>query len=202
MQLWLRPYKQAFLLNVLCNETQLLTKDGLEIHVEFEKGDRLKWINELTQKAFERAVSKSLKISNVLITCSNSELFERNWASHLFGDQLDQDNSIAHLFLNNTANNLGLPLQWLIDEWQTLNTVRAYHQGLLKKYDRLSKQVENQLLYRGGNKLYSRDPILATCTEILVEHGNSDFIHLNSDEEIQPVWMTAVANSQREPFLY
>jgi len=166
-----------------------LAEKGFEIHVEFDKGDRLKWVDQLVSEAFIQAEQQGSSISSVVITCGNTELFERNWASYLYGDQQGFEDTIAQLFLSSFANNLGMPLQWLLDEWDLLGSPRPYHRGLLKKYQRLIKQAEKQLLFRGLGKIHYRDPVLATCTDIELEYAGSDFVHLNSDELIQPMWL-------------
>ena len=195
MQLWLRPYSQVSQRNRLCNEIALLAESGIELQVLFEKGDRLKWIDQLISEGYDTALKQNMSVANPVLNCLNEELFTRNWCSYVYGDLAGEEDSIANLFLTSLSNSLGMPLQWLIDEWETFPPPRPYHRGLFRKYQKAVAAIELQRRINNSRHFYYRDPVLANCVSLEFEYENSDFIHLNSDEVIQPAWLIMEPNS-------
>lgn len=176
----------------------MLAKSGLELQVLFEKGDRLKWLDQLIATGFQEAKKEGWLVGKPVLNCLNEELFDRNWCTHFYGDLAGQEDSIANLFLTSISNNLGMPLQWLIDEWETLKPPRPYHRGILRKYQRAVSATELQARVNNTEHLYYRDPVLANCVSVEFEYVNSNFIHLNSDELIQPAWLALDVDSNFE----
>lgn len=189
MQIWVRPYSQVSLHNVLCNEFTLMDQLGFELQILFEKGDRLNWIERLIINAFQVAEKQGYSIQSPVLTCLNTELFNQNWCQAVYGDRAAEEDAIAGLFLKTFSNSLGMPLQWLVDEWEILPAPRSYTRGLLKKYQRTLRAMQQQSNAYLIAQPHYRDPLMATCTDLVCTYNNSNFIHINSDDVIQPVWI-------------
>lgn len=183
MQLWLRQFDTLTRVSKLANERTLLAKDGWEFQIEFEKGDRLKWIKRAVSSEPIIKLLKSKGVKPVFVNCLNRELFDRNWASFVFGDQNEDERALSKLFLESYASQLGLPLEWLLDEWDASLPPRPYHRGLLRKFEYLVSAVKQQaMLHCQTSQVHFHDPILANLVEFEIESENADFVHVNSDD--------------------
>lgn len=183
MQLWLRPFDQLTRISKLANERTLLAENGWEFQVEFEKGDRLKWIKRALTSGQIIQLLKTGTDQPVFVNCLNKELFDRNWASFVFGDRNEDAQALSRLFLQSYAAQLGLPLEWLLDAWDSSLPPRPYHRGLLRKFEYLISAVKQQsMLYCGTKPVHFHDPILAHLVEFETVAESDQFVHINSDD--------------------
>ncbi len=196
MQIWLRPYSQISFYNALANELTAIDESGVELQILFEKGDRLYWIELLVRIGFDTVRKSRYPLNSTAMTCLNSELFNQNWCAANYGHLATEKGTISGLFLSDYSKKMGLPLQWLLDEWSKLPLPRSYTRALLKKYQRALRGLQQQTSIFDVKQPHFRDPLLANCTDLICTYNDSTFIHLNSDEEIQPAWLA------KQPFDY